>query len=106
VGRCLFELGIFAEGTADVAHKQRFFNFNPHEIFWINDDFLTGGGHFWKQVYDLWAKDHGWRVGFDLVSTQAAAFHNIKSPVSMKRHHAIIYNSCPINTTLGEVEES
>jgi glycoprotein-N-acetylgalactosamine 3-beta-galactosyltransferase len=106
VGRCLFEMDIFPVDTADAAHRQRFFNFPPHEIVWINDQFLTtDAGVGWKPVFDLWAKDHGWRVGFDLVSTQTVAFHQFKSPVSMKRHHAIIYNSCPINTTLGNVQE-
>jgi hypothetical protein len=99
VARCLFELDIFPVDTADAAHRQRFFDSNPQEVA----QFVPIDNSDWKQVYDFWAKDHGWRVGLDLVSTQTVAFHHLKSPVSMKRIHAIIYNSCPVGTLLGEI---
>jgi hypothetical protein len=59
----------------------------------------------WKHVYKYWAKDHGWRIGIDLqlVSTQTIAFHHLTTPKLMKRHHAIIYNSCPVGTVLEEI---
>jgi hypothetical protein len=98
VARCLYELGIFPVDTADVAHRQRFFNSNPAELA-VYNPFFNGR---WKHVYKHWAKNHGWRVGLDLVSTQAVAFHHLKSPVSMRRHHAIIYNSCPVGTFLRD----
>jgi hypothetical protein len=38
----------------------------------------------------------------DPSSTQSVAFHQIKTPALMKRHHAIIYNSCPVGTVLRD----
>ena len=99
VARCLFELGILPIDTADVVHRQRFFNLNPAELAAFKPLFFGGP---WKHVYKDWAKDHGWRVGLDLVSTQTVAFHHLKNPVSMRRHHAMIYNSCPVGTFLRD----
>ena len=103
VARCFYGLDIFPMDTADAAHRQRFFDGNPQEVAELNP---TTDDSMWKEVYEYWAKDHGWRVGLDLVSTQTVSFHHLKTPVSMKRHHAIIYNSCPEETNLGNLTQS
>ena len=98
IARCLYEIGIFPIDTADAAHRQRFFNKNPSELA-RSYPVLEGP---WRHVYKHWAKDHGWKVGLDLVSTQTVAFHHLKSPVAMRRHHAILYNACPVGTFLRD----
>jgi hypothetical protein len=99
VARCLFELGIYPIDTADVAHRQRFFHTNPSKLSRFNPLWISQ----WKHVYKYWAKNHGWRIGIDLVSTQTIAFHHLTTPKLMKRHHAIIYNSCPVGTVLEDI---
>ena len=98
VARCFFPMDIFPIDTADVAHRQRFHDWNPYELA----VFVPKKRDIWQQAYEYWAKDHGWRVGLDLVSTQTVAFHHLKSVLSMKRNHALIYNSCPMGTLMGD----
>jgi glycoprotein-N-acetylgalactosamine 3-beta-galactosyltransferase len=98
VARCLFQLDIFPIDTADAAHRQRFSDRSPQEIA----EFVPTPDDIYQQTYEYWAKDHGWRVGMDLVSTQTVAFHHLTNATSMKRHHAIIYNSCPVGTILTD----
>jgi hypothetical protein len=100
VGRCMLEMGILPVDTADIAHRQRFFDLDPNSVA-VRDP-ATSDQSCVKEIFSHWAKDHGMRHGVDLVSTQAVAFHHIGSPASVLRHHAIFYNSCQRGTVLGD----
>jgi glycoprotein-N-acetylgalactosamine 3-beta-galactosyltransferase len=41
-------------------------------------------------------------TGADLISSQAVSFHLLKNQVTMKRIHAILYQTCPRGTLLGD----
>mmetsp|Transcript_18583 Transcript_18583/g.28290 ORF Transcript_18583/g.28290 Transcript_18583/m.28290 type:complete len:158 (-) Transcript_18583:148-621(-) len=61
-------------------------------------------GNYWPKIYRAWAKEYGgWKAGLDLIAPDSIAFHKIKSELYMKRHHAMIYNSCPPGTVLHDV---
>ena len=57
---------------------------------------------FWKRMYKLWEKRHGYHWGADLVSIPACGFHLFKTRVALKRVHAILYRSCPSSFALGK----
>jgi len=97
------KLGIKPIDTADATGRQRFQS-NANFLAKFNPDAgPLGKLAAWRaRVYAFWAKKHGFKWGKDLVSTQSIAFHGLRSPVQMKRHHAILYKSCPRGTTLGE----
>lgn len=101
IARCFFPMDIFPIDTADVAHRQRFFDSSPYELAAFPPKKKNR-----NPAYEYWAKDHGWRAGVDLVSSQAVAFHHLKSVLSMKRNHALIYNSCPVGTLLGDIHNN
>jgi glycoprotein-N-acetylgalactosamine 3-beta-galactosyltransferase len=96
--KCMLQIGILPIDTADIAHRQRFHGVNPNTIADWNPP--TDG--YYLERYNHWAKDHGWRYGMNLSSTQSVAFHHFSTPASMKRYHAIIYNSCPVGTVLRD----
>jgi hypothetical protein len=54
------------------------------------------------QVFEnKWARKYGWRIGADIVSESSITFHTGSTDeLMMKRHHAIIYDSCPVGTVL------
>jgi hypothetical protein len=92
------EIGIYPIDTADAAHRQRFHGWPPNRIADKNPPMMD----WFVNMYKHWAKDHGWRHGMDLPSTQSITFHELNTPESMKRIHAIIYNSCPEGTILHD----
>jgi hypothetical protein len=45
-------------------------------------------------------RKYGWKIGVDIASESMITFHRFRTIEHMKRHHAIIYDSCPIGTVL------
>jgi hypothetical protein len=87
--------------TVDAQGRQRFIP-RPTEIMGSYDG--SGGAENFILERDFahgWASKYGRKIGADLVSESSVAFH-IRSTdeLMMKRHHAIIYDSCPNGTVL------
>lgn len=97
IGKCLKSLGIFVNNTVDDAGAQRFHAFHLDEI--AQHTVKMSG--FVTSLHNMWAQDNGWRVGEDLVSSSSIAFHKLKTPVDLRRYHAILYRTCLANTPLG-----
>ena len=93
---CAATVGIFGNDTADEQGKQRFHVMDSGYVA----DFDGKDGYFGR-VYGFWGQKHGFKAGSDIVSRQSVAFHFLHYPPKMKRHHAIIYRSCPDETLLG-----
>jgi hypothetical protein len=58
---------------------------------------------FELDIFPVKTADAAHRQRFFHFGPETVAFHQMTSPVKMKRHHAIMYNSCPMNTTLRKV---
>ena len=101
VTTCLRQMGVPGTDAADAKGAQRF--------HYVDPDFVQRcpcpgpSKRYWIIVYrDLWGKKHGYKTGIDLASSQSVSFHSIKDRMSMKRHHAILYRSCPAGTLLAD----
>ena len=96
LGKCLHGVGITPNNTADALGRQRFHGTGPNFVATFDG---TKGG--FKSLYDLWGQmNNGFKAKGDLVSTQTLAFHWLGTAQKLKRHHAILYKSCPMGTTL------
>jgi hypothetical protein len=96
VAQCLREMKIYPLHTIDAQGRQRFIG-RPTE-FMGSFDGMEG---FAKPFYAAWGRKYGWRTGADIVSESSVAFHLFRTDdLMMKRHHAIIYDSCPVGTVL------
>jgi hypothetical protein len=98
VAMCLLSLNIDPLHTVDAQGRQRFLGMSPNFI----GRFKGTNGVFNKMYGAAWGRKYGWRTGHDIVSEQSIAFHMFRSHFLMKRHHAIIYNSCSLGTVLGD----
>lgn len=96
VALCFKSIKVEPLDTVDAQGKQRFFSMHPNFI----GKFPGNKGVFMKPVYANWGRKYGWRTEADLVSESSIAFHTFRTHTLMKRHHAIIYNSCPVGTVL------
>ena len=85
--------------TADANGEQRYVGMEPNFLATFN-----GRRNYFERIYTLWAKNHGWKTKLDLVSSQHIAFHLLRSPLHQKRIHAILYQSCPRGTVVGEYQ--
>jgi hypothetical protein len=97
VARCLQQLHIYPLDTVDALGQQRF--------NCMNSDFIgrfDGKAGYFKEIYQDWGQRHGYKKGVDLVSEQSISFHVLRTPTQMKRHHAILYESCPADTVLAK----
>jgi glycoprotein-N-acetylgalactosamine 3-beta-galactosyltransferase len=94
---CFRRVGIVGNNSVDATGAQRFHGMTPSEVA----TFKAKNG-FYKEVYEFWGKHFGYKKGLDLVSSQSVSFHGLKGPTSMRRHHAILYKSCPKGTVLGD----
>jgi glycoprotein-N-acetylgalactosamine 3-beta-galactosyltransferase len=98
VARCLQKiLEIYPLDTVDALGRQRFHG--------MDSDFVgrfQGKFGFFKKIYEDWGKQYGWKTGIDLVSEQSVTFHIIRGTNQMRRHHAILYQSCPADTVLAK----
>jgi hypothetical protein len=91
VGKCLQSRHIYPLHTVDAQGRQRFLGLHPNAI---------GRNKGMKGVHAEWGRKYGWRTGADLVSESSITFHMFRAQEHMKRHHAIIYNSCPVGSVL------
>jgi len=97
MGNCFRSIGILCEDTADAKGQQRFLGKDP---YWMAA-FPGTHGKF-RRAYEFWGKTHGFKAGIDLISEQTVAFHNLKTPTSIKRVHAILHKSCPSDSSVGK----
>jgi hypothetical protein len=97
VAICLKELEIHPMDTVDAVGQQRFNGMNTNFI-----GRFTGTHGYFKGVYEEWGRMYGWKTGVDLVSEQSVSFHVLRTANQMRRHHAILYQSCPANTVLAK----
>ena len=95
---CLQRMGVWGTDAADAAGAQRFHGMDAAFV----EGFRGQRNRFWKANYNFWSEKHGFKTGIELVSTQSVAFHYLKYTVFMKRHHAILYRTCPSGTLLGD----
>jgi hypothetical protein len=95
VAKCFKSMQIDPLHTVDAQGRQRFLAMPPKFIARFQ-----GERGFFKPIYAEWGRKYGWKTGADLVSESSITFHMFRSHELMKRHHAIIYNSCPIGTIL------
>ncbi len=91
VGNCLKSMQIDPLHTVDAQGRQRFLGLDPNNI---------GHNRGMKAFHPEWGRKYGWRTGADIVSESSITFHRFRTHELMKRHHAIIYDSCPIGTVL------
>jgi glycoprotein-N-acetylgalactosamine 3-beta-galactosyltransferase len=91
VGLCLKSMHIDPLHTVDAQGRQRFLGQHPNSL---------GRDRGMKGFQAEWGRKYGWRTGADLVSESSITFHMFRTHELMKRHHAIIYNSCPIGSVL------
>jgi hypothetical protein len=104
IAKCLREMKIKPLHTVDAQGRQRFIG-RPTESVGSDDgkggDGKGGFAKINKPLYARWGKKYGWRIGADMVSESIVAIHvRSTDALMMKRHHAIIYNSCPVGTVL------
>jgi hypothetical protein len=88
----MFEMQIIPY-TVDAQGRQRFIG-RPTNVAGSFDG-TEGFSHGFAQG---WASKYGRKIGADVVSESSVSFHLRKM---MKRHHAIIYDSCPVGTVLS-----
>jgi hypothetical protein len=91
VGKCLKSMNIDPLHTVDAQGRQRFLGLHPNNI---------GRNRGMKSFHAEWGRKYGWRTGADLVSESSITFHMFRTQELMKRHHAMIYNSCPVGSVL------
>ena len=101
IGSCFRDVGILGNSSVDATGAQRFHGMDPNYV-----SHSKGENGFFKYVYEFWGKLYGFKTGLNLTSTQSISFHLLKTPRSMKRHHAILYKSCPKGTVLGDLLKS
>lgn len=97
LGDCLREVGIVGNHSVDAIGAQRFHGMTPHFV-------ATSKGNkgYFELVYKFWGNLYGFKTGMNLTSSQSVAFHLLRNPTMLKRHHAILYRSCPQGTRLGD----
>jgi len=105
---CLKEnLAITGNDTVDARGAIRFHAGNPVSIMRLTQNRYDRSHNEWvKQLTGFQIARNGKRFGIDTVSTQTIAFHHSKYPLVMKRKHAILYNSCPLGTGLGDAQKT
>jgi hypothetical protein len=92
VAKCLKSMEINPLHTVDAQGRQRFLPRRAEEIGIY--DGKAGFAHGWNSRY-------GQNMGADMVSESSVTFHTFSTDeIMMKRHHAIIYDSCPSGTVL------
>jgi hypothetical protein len=99
VAMCLQQLNepIFPLDTVDALGQQRFGCMDANFL----GRFAGTFGYF-KQIYQDWGKRYGYKTGVNLMSEQSISFHVLRGPKHIRRHHAIMYESCPADTVLAK----
>ena len=100
ISLCSKQAGVELIDTADAVGRQRFIGVDSNWVATENPWETKSWSHV---SYALWDEQgHGKRWGENVTSTQAVSFHNLKKPWKIKRHHAVLYKSCPLGTALGD----
>jgi hypothetical protein len=97
LGGCFRSFGILGNNSVDETGAQRFHGMDPQYV-----GSFKGDSRFYKIVYEYWGKLFGFRTGLNITSSESISFHLLKYPKWLKRHHAILYKSCPKGTALGD----
>ena len=102
ISLCMRSLGVELVDTADSEGRQRFQGLTADWIAsenpWETKSWLLG-------LYSVWQDEgHGRRWGKNVTSPQSVSFHALKTPVLIRRHHAVLYKSCPPGTALGDAQ--
>jgi len=102
LSKCFKYLHIKGNDTVDAQGSNRFHYESPRYIARLDyERYERIKATKWRsRVVELYILRNGKRWKSDAVSTQTIAFHNVKYPIAMKRLHAILYRSCPVNTVL------
>jgi hypothetical protein len=95
VAKCFKEIQIHPLHTVDAQGRQRFINRPTDQV-----GSFDGTLGFASGMATGWAKRYGRKIGADIVSESSIIFHLRSDELAMKRHHAIIYDSCPNGTVL------
>ena len=95
VAMCFKSIQIEPLHTVDAQGRQRFLGMSPPFIARFGAKY-----GFFKPIYEDWGRKYGWKTGADIVSQASVTFHMFRTHEFMKRHHATIYNSCPVGTVL------
>jgi hypothetical protein len=117
VTQCLNRVGVPGNTSGDDQGRQRFHPEDPYFVATfdgINNNSTSpyqyngasSAVEMYGPSYQLWARKYpgGFRAGANLVSPESVAFHRLKTPAVMKRHHAILYEgSCPSGSVLSSV---
>lgn len=98
LGECFRSIGIVGNHSVDGRLAQRFHGMDPHDTCT-----MTGESGYFGTLYRFWGSLYGFRTGFNLTSSQSVSFHRLTTSKHLKRIHAILYKSCPPNTTLGNI---
>jgi glycoprotein-N-acetylgalactosamine 3-beta-galactosyltransferase len=98
LGECFRSIGIMGNHSVDATMAQRFHGMDPHDTCT-----MKGESGFFGNLYRFWGSLYGFRTGFNLTSSQSVSFHRLTTAKHLKRIHAILYKSCPPNTTLGSI---
>jgi hypothetical protein len=103
VSRCFTNIGIMASDAADQEGAQRFHSVDGSALLQLHKVRGHKTIQYWNATRNLWEKQgHGRKIGIDLASMWSISFHFLRYPSFMKRHHAIMYRSCPMDTMLGQ----
>ena len=97
LSNCFASMNVFVNSSVDETGAQTFHGMDPNFVA----TFHGKRNPFFKGVYDFWAKEVGWRSGSNVTSVHSVSFHVLKRPDWMRRHHAILYKSCPKGTVLS-----
>ncbi|KAL3938313.1 MAG: hypothetical protein SGBAC_006753 [Bacillariaceae sp.] len=98
IGDCFRRCGILGNRSVDEFGSQLFHGADPHFV-----SHYKGDKGYYQQVYDFWGNQFGHKTGLDLASNYSISYHLLRGAMKMKRHHAIVYKSCPKGTLLGDL---
>ena len=102
IGFCLQTVaGIVGNSSVDAYGAQRFHGMDPHFVGSFRGK--DSNKRFFQDVYEFWGRHYGFKTGLELISSQSVSFHLLRKPFWIKRHHAILYKSCPRGTVLGDI---
>mmetsp|Transcript_26504 Transcript_26504/g.43574 ORF Transcript_26504/g.43574 Transcript_26504/m.43574 type:complete len:479 (-) Transcript_26504:189-1625(-) len=97
-------LGVVGNSSMDEYGAQRFHIDGPQRVATYSgiDSVSQARKNRFMKTYEFWGDTWGRKYGVDLTSSESVSFHLLKKPHEMKRHHAILYRSCPSGTYLGD----
>ncbi len=98
LGQCFRTIGVVGNHSVDATNAQRFHGMDPHDTCT-----MKGESGFFGNLYRFWGYHYGFRTGFNLTSSQSVSFHMLRTSRHLKRIHAILYKSCPPNSTIGDI---